>query len=138
MQRCVDLNGDDDCDGVLEYDSCEMIMPPNTDTPFLMTEIFDEFILGDSYMKYTFYVSYPNNNFWGSAYNAYYYTSFDNECLIGDVSGDTIINVIDIVTLVNHILGSDLSDEGLCAADLNEDGLINVIDIVNLVNIILS
>ena len=58
--------------------------------------------------------------------------------ILGDVSGDGIINVIDIVTLVNYILGGSLTDEGLCASDLNEDGLINVIDIVTLVNIILS
>ena len=81
---------------------------------------------------------YPNNNYWGSANGTYYYEESE-ECTLGDVSNDGIINVIDIVSLVNHILGSNtLTDVGLCAADLNSDGIINVIDIVSLVNIILS
>ena len=63
----------------------------------------------------------------------------DNSCLLGDVNDDEIINVIDIVNLVNHVLGlSSLADSQLCAADLNEDGIINVLDVVNLVNLILA
>ena len=49
------------------------------------------------------------------------------------------IVVIDIVNLVNYILGSnEFTDSQLCAADLNGDSIINVIDIVNLVNTILN
>ena len=63
----------------------------------------------------------------------------DNSCLLGDVNDDEIINVIDIVNLVNHVLGlSSLADSQLCAADLNEDGIINVLDVVTLVNLILA
>ena len=50
-----------------------------------------------------------------------------------------MINVIDIVSLVNYILGAaDFNSTQLCAADLNGDTIINVIDIVSLVNQILS
>ena len=60
-------------------------------------------------------------------------------CTLGDINQDTIINVIDIVSLVNYILGaSDFNSAQLCAADLNGDSIINVIDIVSLVNQILS
>ena len=55
------------------------------------------------------------------------------QCSPGDVSGDGIINVLDIV------LGSDTpnSDEQ-CAADANGDGIINVLDIVSIVNAVLG
>ena len=60
-------------------------------------------------------------------------------CTLGDINQDSVINVIDIVSLVNYILGSaNFNDIQLCASDLNGDSVINVIDIVSLVNQILS
>ena len=61
------------------------------------------------------------------------------ECNVMDVNNDGIVNVIDVVQVVNIVLGSTSPDSyQLCAADINSDGVINVIDIVNLVNFILS
>ena len=51
---------------------------------------------------------------------------------------DGIINVIDVVVLVNGILGGGFTEEQLIVADLNGDGAINVVDIVSLVNIIIN
>jgi len=63
--------------------------------------------------------------------------SFDDSCTVGDLNEDGIINVIDIVNLVNYVLGiGNLTN--LCAADLNADDVINVLDVVNLVNLILD
>ena len=65
--------------------------------------------------------------------------SSEPQCTGGDINLDGIINVIDIVSLVNYILGSaNFNDTQFCAADLNSDTIINVIDIVSLVNLILS
>ena len=139
LQRCVDPDGDTDGDGEVEYENCVMVISPNsgyTDTNF--TDEF-EVDIETTYIKYTLYIGYPNNPFWGSAFGEYKYEPEGEECVLGDVSEDGIINVIDIVNLVNYILGTgDLSDSQLCASDLNGDSIINVIDIVNLVNIILS
>ena len=63
-----------------------------------------------------------------------------SECDLGDVNGDYIYNVIDIVILANCIL-SDNCDEELpfpCSADINGDGMYNVIDIVLLANCVLG
>ena len=63
----------------------------------------------------------------------------DEILLLGDLNGDSILNVLDVVTLVSYILGdSDLNQNHEAAADLNEDGLINVLDVVILVNLILT
>ena len=57
----------------------------------------------------------------------------------GDVNGDGLYNIMEVVTLSNCILGNDCVDlEYYCAADYNQDGAINVMDIVQLVNCILS
>tara|TARA_B100000029_G_C17447053_1_gene913644 strand:+ start:45 stop:1064 length:1020 start_codon:yes stop_codon:yes gene_type:complete len=143
LQRCVDMdsdgdgNFDDDEEEGFEYENCVMII--SADEGFLGTTHFDEYTLeNNNPMKYTLYVGYPNNIYWGSAHGYYYYDG-EITCTLGDVNLDGIINVIDIVTLVNFIFGSgDFDNEQLCAGDLNGDGIINVIDIVNVVNIILS
>ena len=51
---------------------------------------------------------------------------------------DGITNVIDIVSMVNGILGAGFTSEESAAADMNSDGIINVVDIVSLVNLILG
>ena len=54
--------------------------------------------------------------------------------LYGDLNGDGIINVLDIIVLINITLGvTSPTDE----ADLNGDGIINVLDIVTLINLVL-
>ena len=53
----------------------------------------------------------------------------------GDINGDGEINVVDIVMVVNMILGiSDIEN----SADFNQDGIVNVVDIVQLLNLILG
>ena len=64
---------------------------------------------------------------------------FNNNSLIGDVNGDFIINVLDVVMLVNHVLGNtNLNSSQIILADLNDDSIVNVIDIVILMNLILG
>ena len=59
---------------------------------------------------------------------------------IGDVSGDGNVDVVDIVSLIGHILDTNPITDPilLCEADLNEDGVINVLDITTLIGIILA
>ena len=61
-------------------------------------------------------------------------------CAKGDLDLSGLFDVIDIITLVNVILGVEVDFEGNidCRADLNNDGISNVIDIVSLVELILN
>ena len=62
-----------------------------------------------------------------------------NENQLGDVNGDSEINVIDVVQLVSFILGNSTPDEtAIVASDINSDGILNILDVVALVSIILS
>ena len=57
----------------------------------------------------------------------------------GDMNGDSITNIQDIVLLVNIVLGESNPNE--CQSDfgdLNSDGIFNILDIVSLVSIILN
>ena len=59
---------------------------------------------------------------------------FSDNTIVGDVNGDSSINVQDIILIVNVIL----SNQNNTAADVNQDGNIDVLDIVQVVNLILS
>ena len=55
-----------------------------------------------------------------------------------DINQDGLWNVIDIIMVINHVIGTDpLNNNQQELADLNEDGNINVLDIVEIMNIIL-
>ncbi len=57
----------------------------------------------------------------------------------GDLNEDMIINVIDIVIVVNIILGVEEATEySLWSADLNQDSTINIQDVILLVNLIIN
>ena len=58
--------------------------------------------------------------------------------LIGDVNGDGLVNITDVVFLTNHILGQTPSPFIINAADVNDDGDINISDVVALVGLILD
>ena len=141
LMRCLDADGDTDGDGDLEYENCYFILNPGVnyqDTQFL-DEFDSEFVYNldeTAGIKYTLSLYYPNNNYWGSAFGNYYYEP--TNILMGDLNFDGVINVIDVVSLVNGILGGSFTEDQLVAADLNEDGTINIIDIVSLVNMILG
>ena len=58
----------------------------------------------------------------------------ENLEILGDINGDGIPNILDLICLVNLILSGEYIDTG----DLNEDGTLNILDIVILANLILS
>jgi len=52
----------------------------------------------------------------------------------GDLNGDGVIDILDLIVLVNMILNGEYS----VIADWNEDGVVNILDIIIYVNIILG
>jgi len=57
----------------------------------------------------------------------------------GDVNMDGQINVLDIVSVVNYVLGlGDLTDYQSQLADMNSDGTVNILDIISIVNLIIG
>jgi len=53
----------------------------------------------------------------------------------GDVTLDDLVNILDVVNLVQAVLGNaDLPDSAMCNADLNGDGGLNILDVVALVH----
>ena len=58
---------------------------------------------------------------------------------LGDLNSDGELDILDIVTMVNIVLGNTTPTESqLWSGDMNIDNIINVLDIISLVNIILN
>jgi hypothetical protein len=55
--------------------------------------------------------------------------------ILGDVNQDGELNIVDIVQVVNMVLGTVAFND---AGDINSDNLINIVDIVSLVNLVLN
>ena len=56
--------------------------------------------------------------------------------MLGDLNSDLEVNVLDVVVLINMILGTEA--ENYSTGDLNSDNQINVQDIILVVNIIIG
>jgi len=59
-----------------------------------------------------------------------------NASISGDVNNDGSINVLDVIQVVNMILGT--AEPDFLSADLNLDGAINILDIVMIIDVILN
>lgn len=65
------------------------------------------------------------------------FVGFPETCaLLGDVNGDSLVNIIDVLTTADYILGFYPAPFNENCADCNEDQFINIIDIVRILNII--
>ena len=62
---------------------------------------------------------------------------YESCILLGDLNGNTYVDIVDIIFLINIIL-SDLPYESLCSPDINNDSNIDVVDVILLVDIILN
>ena len=63
----------------------------------------------------------------------------ESACLLMDANSDGGIDVLDVVLMVNIVLGNTIPDSSeSCASDVNGDGATDILDIVAVVNYILN
>ena len=76
--------------------------------------------------------------FWSDKRDAefqiYFSKSIDSEFQLGDINQDSLIDILDIISIVNIIFINEYN----FLADINSDSIINVLDIIAIVNIILN
>ena len=58
--------------------------------------------------------------------------------LYGDVNFDGEINITDVITIINFVLGQTPTEEELLTADINQDGILNILDVIQVVSEILG
>ena len=85
-------------------------------------------------------IAYANNEIDTEWMLSIIYDLIDNtNGIIGDINQDYVINVLDIINLINFILGTEIPDNNqITLSDLNSDEIVNILDVVMLVNLILN
>ena len=58
--------------------------------------------------------------------------------LYGDVNFDNSLDIMDVITMVNFVLGQPRTEEEELTADMNQDGVLNILDVIQLVGEILG
>ena len=116
--------------GVQGGDTYDMYYMPNDGSPYPRDFIIDQEGI----------IAYANNEI-DTAWmiSVIYDLTMTNNGILGDINQDGIINVLDVVTLINFILSTDIpTEDESWASDLNQDSIINVLDVVLIINIILN
>ena len=67
-----------------------------------------------------------------------YFTILAEEAILGDVNGDSNVNISDVTALINYLLSGDATGINLTAANCNQDNSVNISDVTALVNYLLS
>jgi subtilisin family serine protease len=64
----------------------------------------------------------------------------ENNWILGDLNNDSLLNVLDLVVLVNLIIGIETNTEYclLWSADFNVDDDINILDIIQIISVIIA
>ena len=58
--------------------------------------------------------------------------------LYGDVNFDGQLNITDVISLINFVLGQTPTEEQVLTGDMNQDGILNILDVIQLVSEILG
>ena len=96
--------------------------------------------LGDDGLGYTFNNVYPTAAMPLSDGDAIFITTDSGQSiLMGDVNQDEVLNILDVINIVNHIINFELLEPlQQFLADINEDGTINILDVINVIMEILE
>ena len=116
--------------GVQGGDTYDLYYMPNDGSPYPRDFIIDQ----------NGVIAYANNEIDTEWMLSVIYDLLDSSNNIqGDINQDSLVNVLDIVSLVSFILGSQNPTElESVYSDINSDNFINVLDVVMLVNLILD
>ena len=123
--RCLD-------EGISSYSAFIRLAEPNDESQFTID------LNVNSVIPYYF-----NNGIWIDpidslqiAFDNYIFENFEYNK--GDINQDLIIDILDIIIIVNIVLGQSTSGVQFLLSDINSDNIINIQDIIMIVNSILN
>ena len=94
----------------------------------------DPILYKNNDMLYSFWSDQRDGN-----YEIYFSKAINESIILGDVNQDNLIDILDVVLIINFILGQDIPNAiEEIASDLNSDGIVNIQDVILIINIILN
>ena len=123
------------------YNGWQNIIEPNPVMEFNPNSQFWHFEYQVPFGAYSLNFAFNNGvGYWDNNGGQDWYVLVDeSDLILGDVNFDNLLNVVDIVLIVSHILqNNNLELDSQEIADYNGDDQINVVDIVQIVNYIIG
>ncbi|MDP7128515.1 MAG: S8 family serine peptidase, partial [Candidatus Marinimicrobia bacterium] len=110
----------------------------HTNIPAGLESFTDYGLLSEVPYQYSFVTRLTDNDSTSSPANITV-ISIGGDCMNGDVTGDQIINLLDVInTLLFALEYEEYGVEELCSADVDYDGVITIVDVLRLVDIVLG
>ena len=57
---------------------------------------------------------------------------------MGDINSDNNLDILDLITIVDHIISQSSAFISICGIDMNHDNLLDISDVILLLNIIIG
>ena len=133
----IDVDGDMDLivgsayENLTYYENVGDIFNPN----FILQPSLTFPVLGLNTVPHCYNLNNQINLITGTSTGGAYYLYLDYCNENGDFNQDYLVNIVDVIFLINIILGFD--DESICPFDLNNDTFIDILDVLILIDIIL-
>ena len=126
--------GDGSCNGNENIENCENDCTANgCNTSNQIDDCSDDDCCSASWIGDGYADCEDPNNF-GCDLSCYNNDGGDCPGTTGDINGDNILNVLDVVLMINIIINNQFD----ILADMNEDNFVNILDVVILVNILIN
>jgi len=126
--------GDGSCNSDENFENCEVDCTENgCNTSNQVDDCSDEDCCSSSWIGDGYADCEDPNNF-GCDLSCYNNDGGDCPGSPGDMNGDNILNVLDVVLMINIVLNNEYD----LIADINEDDVVNILDVVILVNILIG
>ena len=116
--------------GVQGGDTYDLYYMPNDGSPYPRDFVIDQNGI----------IAYANNEI-DTAWmlSVIYELLASDSGLLGDVNQDGFIDVLDVINVLNYIIGTLIpTDIQFNLSDVNQDNMLNILDVVLIVNIILN
>ena len=75
---------------------------------------------------------------WAAAKTVPYISLDEQAILLGDVNSDGTVSIVDVTSIISHILGQTPDDFLPAAADANGDGDVNIVDVTRVIDMVLN
>ena len=129
------FGGDPITDFIIEIDRDGLY---HTSIPSGLESFTDYGLLSGVPYHYSFVTRLTDNDSTSAPANITVFPIGD-DCIPGDVTGDQIINLLDVINILMFVLGYNTPGiEDFCAADVDHDGMITITDVLRLVDIVLG
>lgn len=124
----------------LDTVTCRSVIPSAITATCFNTDSIDHYLHSNVYEKTVLCVPKGSLQAYREAegWKEFYHIVEMDESMLGDVDGDGVVNIGDVVAIIDYILFSSNNGVNLDNADCDQDGIINIGDVVAIIDYLIT